>query len=302
MDTDQCIQRLIRMEPEGSDCAQWKIEDTTQYWVMKEKEAVTNYCHTLGLNKSVSDKRVQQLYSQDQTQEVIDQAERQAASARWTLDNIWRVEEAGLSRNSPNYPGTPQANDRHKTARNDTWVSDRELHEWITQPVQVIVPDTERYWSPEAETALVYPIGDHEYHNPMMCMVHSTLEESWDDNPDESIIAWMRLNISPPEEYPESSDLKVYKMFVTGILWWLTLHDLLGVKYTKTQVQFLGMWLKGNASEWFTRNVEHPGQPIRDWSMISLMTKLWCNPISESANVHLFCCNIITMISYLTKL
>ena len=55
---------------------------------MKEKEAVTNYRCMLELNKSVSNKRVQQLYSQDQTQEVIDQAERQAASARQTLDNI----------------------------------------------------------------------------------------------------------------------------------------------------------------------------------------------------------------------
>ena len=49
---------------------------------MKEKEAATNYGHTLELNKSVSNKRVQQLYSQDQTQEVIDHAERQEASAR----------------------------------------------------------------------------------------------------------------------------------------------------------------------------------------------------------------------------
>ena len=82
MDTDQCIQILVRTELKGSDCAQCKIEDTAQYWAMKEKEAVTNYCCPLELNKSVSDKRVQQLYSQDQTQEVIDQAERQAASAR----------------------------------------------------------------------------------------------------------------------------------------------------------------------------------------------------------------------------
>ena len=119
MDTDQCIQRLVRTEPEGSDCAQQKIEDTPQYWAMKEKEAANNYRCTVELNKSVSNKRVQQLYSEDQTQEVIDQAERQAASARQTLENIQRVEEAGLSRNSPNYPGTPQVNDRHKNARND---------------------------------------------------------------------------------------------------------------------------------------------------------------------------------------
>ena len=41
-----------------------------------------NYCHALELNDTVSNERVQQLYSQDQPQEVIDQAERQAGSAR----------------------------------------------------------------------------------------------------------------------------------------------------------------------------------------------------------------------------
>ena len=96
---------------------------------MKEKEVVINHHCMLELNKSVSNKRVQQLHSQDQTQEVIDQAERQVASARQTLDSIWRLEDAGLSRNSPNYPGTPRVNDRHKNARNDTSVSYRELHE-----------------------------------------------------------------------------------------------------------------------------------------------------------------------------
>ena len=47
-----------------------------------------NYRHTLELNNTVSNKRVQQLYSQDQPQEVIDQAEQQAGSARRTLENI----------------------------------------------------------------------------------------------------------------------------------------------------------------------------------------------------------------------
>ena len=84
----------------------------------------------------------------------------------------------------------------------------------------------------------------------------------------------MRLNISLPEEYSGSSDLKVYETFVTGILQWLKLHGLLGVKYTKTQVQFLGMQLKGNASEWFTRNVERPDRLIRDWSLESVIKGL----------------------------
>ena len=71
-------------------------------------------------------------------------------------------------------------------------------------------------------------------------MLRSALEESREDDPDDSIVARARLNISPPEEYLGSSDLEVYKTFVAGILRWLKLHGLLGVKYIKTQVQFLG--------------------------------------------------------------
>ena len=65
---------------------------------------------------------------------------------------------------------------------------------------------------------MVYPIGDHEYHDPIMHVVCSALEESWDDNPNESIVTQTRLNISPPEEYLGSSDLKVYETFGAGIL------------------------------------------------------------------------------------
>ena len=144
----------------------------------------------------------------------------------------------------------------------------------MTQPVQAIVPDTKRYRLPEAETASVYPTRDHDYHDLIMCIVCSALEESWEDDPDDSIVTWMRLNISPPEEYSGSSDLEVYETFIAGILRWLRLHGLLGVKYTDTQVQFLGTWLKGNVSEWFTRNIERPNRPIRDWSLESVIKRL----------------------------
>ena len=87
------------------------------------------------------------------------------------------------------------------------------------QLVQAIVPDTERYHqSLEAETASVYPLRDHDYHDPIMRMLHSTLEESQEDDPNDSIVAQTRLNISPPEEYSGSLDLEVYETFVAGIL------------------------------------------------------------------------------------
>ena len=95
MDTDQCIQKLVRTDQEGSEHTQCKIEETVQYWVAQEKKAAMNYCCTLELNNTVSNKRVQQLYSEDQPQEVIDQAERQAGSARQTLEGRQRVDKPG---------------------------------------------------------------------------------------------------------------------------------------------------------------------------------------------------------------
>ena len=47
MDTDQCIQKLVRTEQESSEHTQCKIEETIQYWVAQEKKAVMNYHHTL---------------------------------------------------------------------------------------------------------------------------------------------------------------------------------------------------------------------------------------------------------------
>ena len=75
MDTDRCIQKLVRTDQEGSEGAQQKIEETIQYWMAQEKKAAMNYHHGLELNNTVSNKRVQQLYSEDQPQEMIDQAE-----------------------------------------------------------------------------------------------------------------------------------------------------------------------------------------------------------------------------------
>ena len=119
MDTDQYIQKLVRTEQESSECTQCKIEETVQYWVAQEKKSAMNYHHALELNNTVSNKRVQQLYSQYQPQEVIDQAERQAGSVRRNLENIRRVDKAGLSRNSPQHPRTPRAPERQKCYAKD---------------------------------------------------------------------------------------------------------------------------------------------------------------------------------------
>ena len=160
-----------------------------------------NYHHALEVNNSVSNKRVQQLYSQDQLQEVIDQAERQASSARQTLENIQRVDEARLSRNSPKCPRTPQATERHKYARDNTWVTYRELHKQITQPVQVLSS-----WDP----CLIAKIPS----NPRSIPYHSS-----DSIP---TILWdsdTMLTKTPNSEYPPSPPTHYYRSLNSKWSW-----------------------------------------------------------------------------------
>ena len=46
MDTDQCIQKLVRTDQKGSEHTQRKIEETVQYWAAQEKKAAMNYHRT----------------------------------------------------------------------------------------------------------------------------------------------------------------------------------------------------------------------------------------------------------------
>ena len=100
------------------------------------------------------------------------------------------------------------------------------------------------------------------------------LDNNKDMNPDNSIIVKTKLNITPPEEYSGSSDLKVYETFVAGTLCWLKMNDLLGTKHATFQVEYLGTRLKGNALEWYTRNVKRHDRPIKIWSLESVFEGL----------------------------
>ena len=98
-----------------------------------------------------------------------------------------------------------------------------------------------------------------------MCMIPAALDNNKDMNPDDSIIVKMKLNIASPEEYSGSSDLKVYETFVAGILCWLKMNGPLCTKHATFQVKYFGTRLKGDALEWYTRNVERNDRPIETY-------------------------------------
>ena len=100
------------------------------------------------------------------------------------------------------------------------------------------------------------------------------LAENQDMLPEDSIIIKTKLSTPSPEEYSGSPDLEVYETFITGILRWLRLNGLLGEDNANFQVEYLGTRLKGDALEWYTRNVKRHDQPIRDWSLEAVIEGL----------------------------
>ena len=87
-------------------------------------------------------------------------------------------------------------------------------------------------------------------------MVNMMLTNNWDMIPKDSIVMKTKLSIPSPEEYSGRPDLQVYETFITGILRWLRLNGLLGEDNTDFQVEYVGTRLKGDALEWYSRNVE----------------------------------------------
>ena len=105
-------------------------------------------------------------------------------------------------------------------------------------------------------------------------MVNMMLAVNQDMIPEDSIVIKTNLNIPSPEEYSGSLDLEMYKTFIAGILRWLRLNGLLGEDNADFQVEFLGTRLKGDALEWYTINVERHDQPIKDWSLETVIKGL----------------------------
>ena len=113
-------------------------------------------------------------------------------------------------------------------------------------------------------TSSVASSKGHWSNDPIHRMVNTMLKEHRDMLPKDSIVIKTKLSIPSPEEYLGSPDLEVFETFIAGILRWLKLYSLLGEDNANFQVEYLGTRLKGNALEWYTRNVERHDRPIKN--------------------------------------
>ena len=82
-------------------------------------------------------------------------------------------------------------------------------------------------------------------------MVHEAQEASKGLSPENSILMQMGAKMPPPEPYSGELDLKRYQVFITGLLQWFSMNQLLGsdAVITLMQLRCLGICLQGNAQE-----------------------------------------------------
>ena len=117
------------------------------------------------------------------------------------------------------------------------------------------------------DTSSVASTTSHWVNDPIHHMVNTMLAEHRYMLPEDSIVVNTKLSEPSPKEYSGSPDLEVFETFIAGILRWLKLNSLLGEDNADFQVEYLGTRLKGDALEWYTRNVERHDRPIKNWSL-----------------------------------
>ena len=137
--------------------------------------------------------------------------------AKYELNKIQRLEVAGLTSSSPNDPhyakvlneGNP-ITDKRSALTGQTLAYNINARQ-IPKP-----PDKLRQVN--TNTSSVASMNSHWPNDPIHCMVNMMLAENWDMIPEDSIVVKTKLSIPSPEKYSGSPDLRVYEMFVAGIL------------------------------------------------------------------------------------
>ena len=184
--------------------------------------------------------------------------------ANHELDKIQWLEKSGLSSSNPHDLHIKRVLNRPVPTEPAIQTLNSGAVRLTSVPgVKTTPSPLDRLWLVEAEIASVYHTGDTLNRDPVTCMIRAALDNNKDMNPDNSIVVKMKVNIASPEEYSGSSNLEVCEMFVTGILCWLKMNGLLSTKHATFQVEYLGTRFKGDALEWYTRNVKRHDRPIK---------------------------------------
>jgi Ty3 transposon capsid-like protein len=105
-------------------------------------------------------------------------------------------------------------------------------------------------------------------------MIHITLADAADMDPEKSPLAKASVKLKHPEPYSGGSDLEEFEGFVANILRWRKMNYLLRPTSIELQVSYMGTCLTGEAQEWYHRNVEHFDPQVRDWTLETVVQGL----------------------------
>ena len=112
--------------------------------------------------------------------------------------------------------------------------------------------------------------------NFVSLMVNEAREASKGLSPENSILMRMGAKMPPPEPYSGEPDLERYQVFITGLLRWFLMNQLLGsdAESTLMQLKCLGNCLQGNTQEWYIHNIESWDCTVWTWMLESVLEGL----------------------------
>ncbi|TFY79338.1 hypothetical protein EWM64_g4674 [Hericium alpestre] len=83
------------------------------------------------------------------------------------------------------------------------------------------------------------------------------------------------VKLPAPKKYSGQDEDKEFDRWLTSILRWIKWHHIMGDINDKHQMDAIGHYLSGDATEWFTAEVEDPQRSKVDWTFKETIIALY---------------------------
>jgi hypothetical protein len=267
----QTIREQIVSDVE-SDMASTGLELEAEHWQRKEAAAAHRYTRALELRAQLAEEAVGQHQDGNHLDEQCLRTVDEARAARRAIESRHRMHNAGLTGDTRHVILLSEGPQRTHQPAQSAGPEPARLYD---NPARTIRQSRERSVAlTDGQGILDNMDGSREPYDMITEMIHITLANTADMDPEKSPLAKAGVKLKHPEPYSGGSDLEEFEGFVANILRWLKMNYLLGPTSIELQVSYMGTCLTGEAQEWYHRNVERFDRQVRDWTLETIVQGL----------------------------
>ncbi|KIJ28616.1 hypothetical protein M422DRAFT_270120 [Sphaerobolus stellatus SS14] len=250
------------------------LDTNAQYWSNLSNKAT--YCsrRALELQLKMAEEKVNTLLYEEAPKEVLLEAAREAHNIHFQLDQNTRLCEAGLmSEQQVRFRTDPGGSVNHPSREYGV----NPIHEAHIAQQEADAPLPRQSTPALSMTAQLDSVVVNrmsEYSSIQQMVRQAIQNASHEAEPEKSFLAKAGVKMGNLPTYSGECNLKKFENWVASVLQFMSMHNLLGPRVGKVQLQFLGQCLTDEAQEWFYQKVEQFDQEIKHWDLESVIMGL----------------------------